>query len=81
MARVPDTSSVLFSVAAGIGLGVLSESLTRTSVVGVTFRKVAGATRTSDHVAVFLRNEGSPLIKAFIAMLRAKTRNLRALAA
>ena len=81
VARVPDTSSVLFSVAAGIGLGVLSESLTRTSVAGVTFRKVAGATRTSDHVAVFRRNEGSPLIKAFIAMLRAKTRNLRALAA
>jgi hypothetical protein len=35
---VPDTTSVLFSVAAGIGLGVLSESLTRTSVTGVTFR-------------------------------------------
>ncbi len=81
VARVPDTTSVLFSVAAGIGLGVLSESLTRTSVTGVTFRKIAGATRTSDHVAVFRRNESSPLIKAFIAMLRERTRNLRPLAA
>jgi len=81
VARVPDTTSVLFSVAAGIGLGVLCESLTRTSVDGVTFRKIAGATRTSDHVAVFRRNEASPLIKAFIGMLREKTRNLRLLAA
>jgi DNA-binding transcriptional LysR family regulator len=81
VARVPDTTSVLFSVAAGIGLGVLCESLTRTSVDGVTFRKLAGATRTSDHVAVFRRNESSPLIKAFIGTLREKTRNLRPLAA
>jgi DNA-binding transcriptional LysR family regulator len=81
VARVPDTTSVLFSVAAGIGLGVLCESLTRTSVEGVTFRKIAGASRASEHVAVFRRNETSPLIKAFIAMLREKTRNLRPLAA
>jgi DNA-binding transcriptional LysR family regulator len=81
VARVPDTTSVLFSVAAGIGLGVLSESLTRTAVTGVTFRKIAGVTRTSDHVAVFRRNESSPLIKAFIALLRERTRNLRPLAA
>jgi len=81
VARVPDTTSVLFSVAAGIGLGVLCESLTRTAVDGVTFRKIAGAARTSEHVAVFRRAEASPLIKAFIAMLREKTRNLRAVAA
>ncbi len=81
VARVPDTTSVLFSVAAGIGLGVLCESLTRTAVGGVTFRKIAGATRTAEHVAVFRRNESSPLIKAFVGMLREKTRNLRPLAA
>jgi len=81
VARVPDTTSVLFSVAAGVGLGVLSESLTRTAVEGVTFRKITGATRTSDHVAVFRRNESSPLIKAFIALLRTKARNMRELAA
>jgi DNA-binding transcriptional LysR family regulator len=81
VARVPDTTSVLFSVAAGLGLGVLCESLTRASVDGVTFRKIAGAPRTSDHVAVFRRNESSPLIKAFIGMLREKTRKLRPLAA
>ena len=81
VARVPDTTSVLFSVAAGLGLGVLSESLARTAVAGVTFRKFARTIGTSDHVAVFRRNEDSPLIKAFIAMLREKTRNLRPIAA
>lgn len=81
VARVPDTTSVLFSVAAGIGLGVLSESLTRTAVAGVTFRKFAGPMRTSDHVAVFRRNEASPLIKSFIDMLREKTRDLPPIAA
>ena len=80
-ARVPDTTSVLFSVAAGIGLGVLCESLTRTSVDGVTFRKIAGPTCTSEHVVAFRRNESSPLIMAFIAMLRERTRNLRPIAA
>ena len=76
-ARVTDTSSVLFSVAAGIGLGVLPESLARMSIDGVVFRKLAGATKTSDQAVVFRRNEGSPLVKAFIASLRAKARDLR----
>jgi DNA-binding transcriptional LysR family regulator len=75
VARVADTSSVLFSVAAGLGLGVLSEALTRNSVEGVVYRRVAGVTRTSDHVAVFRRNEGSPLVKAFISVVRARARS------
>lgn len=81
VARVPDTTSVLFSVAAGIGLGVLSESLTRAAIAGVTFRKIGGLTRTSDHVAVFRRNEASPLVKAFIDVLREKARSLPQIAA
>jgi DNA-binding transcriptional LysR family regulator len=74
VARVADTSSVLFSVAAGLGLGVLSEALTRNGVEGVVYRRVAGLTRTSDHVAMFRRNEGSPVVKAFISVLRARAR-------
>ena len=65
----------LFSVAAGLGLGVLSEALTRNSVDEVVYRRVAGMTPTSDHVAVFRRNEGPPLVKAFISVLRARARN------
>jgi DNA-binding transcriptional LysR family regulator len=81
VARVADTSSVLFSVAAGIGLGVLSESLARTSIRGVVFRRLTGPARTCDHVVVFRKSESAPLIKAFIAMLRAKTRGAQLKAA
>ena len=80
-ARVTDTSSVLFSVAAGIGIGVLPESLTRMSVDGVVFRKLAGPAKTSDQVVVFRRNEASPLVRAFVASVRAKARDLRRQAA
>ena len=74
VARVPDALSVLTSVAAGMGLGVLSGTLTRIAIPGVAFRKITGVTRTSDHAAVFRKNEGAPVIKGFIAALRASTR-------
>jgi DNA-binding transcriptional LysR family regulator len=73
-ARVPDALSVLTSVAAGIGLGVLSGTLTRIGIPGVAFRKITGVSRASDHAAVFRKNEGAPVIKAFIAALRARVR-------
>jgi DNA-binding transcriptional LysR family regulator len=72
--RVPDAYSVLLSVAAGMGVGVLSEALTRIAVPGVVFRKIVKTTRTSDHVVAYRKNEGAPGIKAFIALLRAKAR-------
>jgi DNA-binding transcriptional LysR family regulator len=75
VARVPDAFSVLTAVAAGIGLGVLSESLARISVPGVVFRRITGAQRYADQVAVFRKNEGAPVIKGFIALLRAKARS------
>jgi DNA-binding transcriptional LysR family regulator len=72
--RVPDALSVLTSVAAGIGLGVLSGTLTRIAIPGIAFRKITGVTRSSDHAAVFRKNEGAPVIKAYIAALRAHAR-------
>jgi DNA-binding transcriptional LysR family regulator len=72
VARVPDALSVLTAVAAGIGLGVLSEALTRISVPGVVFRKVMPVSRYSDHAVVYRKNEGAPVIKAFVAKLRAR---------
>jgi DNA-binding transcriptional LysR family regulator len=74
VARVPDAFSVLASVAAGVGLGVLSESLTRILVPGVVFRKIMKASRSSDHVLVYRKNEGAMAVKAFIALVRARTR-------
>jgi DNA-binding transcriptional LysR family regulator len=73
-ARVPDALSVLTAVSAGMGLGVLSSALTRISTPGVVFRKIANATRYSDHAVVFRKNEGAPVIKAFVALLRARAR-------
>jgi DNA-binding transcriptional LysR family regulator len=75
-ARVPDAFSVLTSVSAGMGVGVLSTSLARIAVPGVVFRKITRPSRYSDHVVVFRKNEGAPVIKNFIAMLRAKARRM-----
>ena len=75
-ARVPDALSVLTAVSAGIGLGVLSEALTRISVPGVVFRKITHASRYSDHAVAYRKNEGAPVIKAFVALLRSRAKLL-----
>ena len=77
VARVPDIFSVFISVAAGIGVGVVTESLARLPIPGVVCRKIVNVTRSSDHAAVFRKNEGAPAVKAFIALLRAKARTLQ----
>lgn len=74
VARVPDAFSVLAAVAAGMGIGVLSASLARIAFPGLVFRRIARSSSFSDHVAVFRKNEGAPVVKAFIAMLRATIR-------
>src|SRR5882757_1135043 len=50
VARAPDVFTVIALVAAGIGIGVLSDSLKRIAMPGVVFRDIDGATRTSDHI-------------------------------
>jgi hypothetical protein len=54
---------------------VVTESLATLPVPGVVFRKIVNVARHSDHAAVFRKNEGTPVIKAFLAMLRAKARS------
>ena len=72
--RVPDAFSVLTSVAAGIGLGVMSEGLTSIKMPGIVYRQIMKTNRSSDHVLVYRKNEGATAIKAFIAMVRARSR-------
>jgi DNA-binding transcriptional LysR family regulator len=72
VARAPDAFTVLALVGAGVGIGVLSESLSRIAMPGVIFRKIVGATRTSDHSAVYRKNESAPVVRAFINFLRAR---------
>jgi DNA-binding transcriptional LysR family regulator len=75
VARVSDPFSVLTMVAAGKGLGVLSESVSRIAFPGVVFRRVATTNRLSDHAVVFRKNEGAPVIKAFVGLLRTRAKN------
>ncbi len=74
VARAPDVFTVIALVAAGVGLGVLSESLKRITLPGVVYRDIDGATRTSDHIVAYRKNETSPVVKAFINSLRARIR-------
>jgi hypothetical protein len=47
-------------------------SLARIAIPGVVFRRIARGTRTSDHVVMFRSNEGAPVVKAYVAMVRKK---------
>lgn len=78
VSRVPDIFSVMASVAAGVGIGVISESLARLPLPGVICRKLVNVARSSDHAAVFRKNEGAQVIKAFIASMKAKAMALGA---
>ena len=74
VARAPDVFTVIVLVAAGVGLGVLSESLKRITLPGVVYRDIEGLTRTSDHVVAFRKNESEPVVKAFVKFLRTRIR-------
>ena len=75
VARVADPFSTLTLVAAGVGLGIVSASLRRMGIPGVVFRMIAGSAGSSEHAAVYRKNEGAPVTKAFIATLRSRVSN------
>jgi DNA-binding transcriptional LysR family regulator len=72
--RANDVFTVLALVAAGAGISVLSESLACIAMPGVAFREIVGMSRTSDHSAVFRKNETAPVVKSFISYLRSRSR-------
>ena len=72
--RVPDVFTVMTLVAAGVGIGVLSEPLTCVAIPGMVFRKLSGVTRMSEVAAVYRKNESAPAVKVFLDFLRAKSR-------
>jgi DNA-binding transcriptional LysR family regulator len=73
-ARYPDAFSVLSGVAAGLGVAVLSEPLARICVPGVVFRKISIVNKLIDHAIALRKNERSPVVKAFVDMLRKNNR-------
>jgi DNA-binding transcriptional LysR family regulator len=74
-ARYPDVFSVLNGVAAGIGIAVLSQSLSRILIPGVVFRELKNTEKFVADVVAFRKNERTPAIKAFIDMMH-KHQNL-----
>jgi DNA-binding transcriptional LysR family regulator len=68
--RAPDAITMLALVAAGLGLGVVSGSLSRIAVPGVVYRDIVGASRKADHAVVYRRNESAPVVNAFLKSLR-----------
>jgi DNA-binding transcriptional LysR family regulator len=71
--RAPDAFSLIAMVGAGVGISVLSESLSRIAVPGVVFRKIVDAKRMANHTVVYRKNEGAPVVTRFIDYLRAQT--------
>jgi DNA-binding transcriptional LysR family regulator len=72
--RAPDAITVMTLVAAGAGISVLSEPLTRIAMPGITFRRITGVTRTADISLVYRKNESAPVVLAFINSMRAQKR-------
>jgi DNA-binding transcriptional LysR family regulator len=70
--RAPDAFTVMVLVAAGLGISVLSGALARIAIPGVVFRKLVGVTRMADHAVVYRKNEGAPVVKAFVQALRGR---------
>ena len=74
--RAPDAFTVMALVAAGAGISVLSESLTRLAMPGVAYRKIVGVNRTADHSVVYRKNESAPVVLAYVGFLRALARSV-----
>jgi DNA-binding transcriptional LysR family regulator len=68
--RAPDAITVLTLVAAKVGIGVVSSSLSQIAIPGIVYRDIAGSTRQADLAAVYRRNEASPIVSAFLKSLR-----------
>jgi DNA-binding transcriptional LysR family regulator len=70
--RASDVFTVLTLVAAGFGISVMSGSLARLAIPGLTFREIVGVKRMSDHVAAYRKNESAPVVLPFVKFLRGK---------
>ena len=72
--RVPDAFTALTMVAAGFGVSVHSQALTRIDMPGVVYRKIVGAAHTADVALVHRRNESAPVVLNFVNFMRAEVR-------
>jgi DNA-binding transcriptional LysR family regulator len=69
-APAADVVSVLTLVAAGLGITLVSEPMTRVNVPNVTFRRLKGTQPGAELVAVYRKSEDSTAVMQFIDKLR-----------
>ncbi len=68
--RAPDVFTLLTLVGAGVGIAVVSGSISNIAIPGVVYRDIAGAPRQADHVAVYRKTETAPVVTGFLKSLR-----------
>jgi DNA-binding transcriptional LysR family regulator len=72
--RTPDIFSLLTLVAAGAGLGIISEPMQSVVIPGLVYRKITGALQEAEIAVAYRKREGAPVVRSFIDALRARAR-------
>jgi DNA-binding transcriptional LysR family regulator len=72
--RAHDIFSLLTLVAAGAGLGIISEPMQNVVIPGIVYRKIKGALQEAEIAVAYRRRESTPAIKSFVHQLRARAR-------
>lgn len=68
--RILDLFTTVALVAAGAGIAVVPQSCACIQIPGVAYKPLSGRTKPAEMVAAFRRNEGAPVVEAFIQQLR-----------
>ncbi|HEY0223037.1 MAG TPA: LysR substrate-binding domain-containing protein [Pseudolabrys sp.] len=68
--RARDIFSVLTLVAAGVGIGIISEPMQNVKIPGIVYRPIAGPLQGAEIAVVHRKNEGSPAVKSFLHLLQ-----------
>jgi DNA-binding transcriptional LysR family regulator len=70
--RTSDIFSLLTLVAAGAGLGIISEPMQCVVIPGIVYRKIVGALQEAEIAVAYRKRESAPVVKSFIHRLRAR---------
>jgi len=72
--RAPDIFSLLTLVAAGAGLGIISEPMRGLGIPGIVYRKISDALQEAEIAVAYRKRENAPVVKSFVQRLRARAR-------
>ncbi len=71
--RAPDIFSLLTLVAAGAGLGIISEPMRGLGIPGIVYRKISGALQEAEIAVAYRKRENAPAVKSFVQRLRTQS--------